>query len=168
MSEADNSTPAAGGFKPKKSVALSGVDARFQIRAVRSRRDDDVGPVRAAGGRDLRNRLLVAARDEPQIDALVVFAGDVAKQVAQAADADGPNAGARGGCGRAIHRKIRVVPKPPLSPPRFFFETGVSDMKPRDKTRAPGHEANQRVSAAAAAGTVPALPAPTITGDTPA
>ncbi|RAS22536.1 hypothetical protein BX591_1231, partial [Paraburkholderia bryophila] len=27
MSEADNSTPAAGAFKPKKSVALSGVTA---------------------------------------------------------------------------------------------------------------------------------------------
>ncbi|MEA3088157.1 MAG: 2-methylcitrate synthase, partial [Paraburkholderia sp.] len=27
MSEADNSTPSAGAFKPKKSVALSGVTA---------------------------------------------------------------------------------------------------------------------------------------------
>ncbi|KOT23465.1 sigma54 specific transcriptional regulator, Fis family domain protein [Burkholderia mallei] len=72
--------------------------ARLQIGAVRAGGDDRVGAL-GARRRERRDRLLVAARDDPQIGAFFVFVGDVAKERAQPADADRPDARPHAGFG---------------------------------------------------------------------
>jgi hypothetical protein len=78
------------------------VDARLQIGAVRTGGHHHVGPARAGRG-DFVRGVFVTARDDAQVGALDVFRRDVAEQVAQAADADGPHARSRAGFGKAIH-----------------------------------------------------------------
>ena len=69
--------------------------ACLQIRAVGTARDHDIGTARA-GGLDFPHRVFEAVRDDAQVRAFDVFAGDVEKQIAQAADAERPDARALG------------------------------------------------------------------------
>ncbi len=83
------------------------LDVGLQVHAVRAGRHDRVGPL-GAGARERGDRLVVAARDDAQVGALVVFVGEIAEQRAQPADADRPDARAKGRGGRRRHGRLRA------------------------------------------------------------
>ncbi len=76
--------------------------ARLEIGAVGAARDHHVRAL-GAGGLDLADDVLEAACDDAQLGAVVVFGGDIEEQVAQAADAAGPDAGAKREVGGSAH-----------------------------------------------------------------
>ena len=95
--------------------------ACFQIAAVRTGRDDHVG-ARGAGFGDRCKRFLIAARDDAHVRAVVEFTGDVAKEVAQAADSDRPDARPHRAVGRADRLDCSHVHEDRLCARDFIYE----------------------------------------------